>query len=108
MTQSKQTAPHFYLTMDADMAEVTPAKKRFLKEKGEQLIRSINDYILSACAPSVEGLSITERGLHRPTRLEGLTPTSISGWLALEEGLVVPVIRNADRLSHQELTQTKP
>ena len=34
MTKSKQTAPHFYLSMDADMTEVT-RRRNALKEKGE-------------------------------------------------------------------------
>ena len=78
MTQSKQTAPHFYLTMDVDMTEVTRQEGIRLKEKGEQLIPSINDFILSACAralrdfPSLNA-AFTDHGLR-------FIPTSISAW----------------------------
>ena len=103
MTKSKQTAPHFYLTMDADMTEVT-RRRSTLKEKRDELVPSINDFILSACAralrdfPSLNA-SLTDRGV------EIYSEINIGVAVALEEGLVVPVIRNADRLSLQELTK---
>jgi len=103
MTKSKQTAPHFYLSMDADMTEITRRRNTF-KEKGESLVPSINDFILSGCAralrdfPSLNA-AFTDHGV------EIYSDINIGMAVALEEGLVVPVIRNADRLSLQELAQ---
>jgi pyruvate dehydrogenase E2 component (dihydrolipoamide acetyltransferase) len=103
MTKSKQTAPHFYLTMDVDMTEIV-RQRGASKEKGETLVPSINDFILSACArtlrdfPSLNA-SFTDRGV------EIYSDINIGMAVALEEGLVVPVIRNADRLSLKELTK---
>jgi pyruvate dehydrogenase E2 component (dihydrolipoamide acetyltransferase) len=102
MTQSKQTAPHFYLSMDVDMAEVTRQRNK-LKEK-EPLVPSINDFILAACAralrdfPSLNA-AFTDHGV------EIYSDINIGMAVALEEGLVVPVIRNADRISLQELAK---
>jgi pyruvate dehydrogenase E2 component (dihydrolipoamide acetyltransferase) len=103
MTKSKQTAPHFYLTMDADMTEVT-RRRSALKEKGDQLVPSINDFILSACARALKDFPLlnaafTDHGV------EMYADINIGMAVALEEGLVVPVIRNADRLSLQELAK---
>jgi len=103
MTKSKQTAPHFYLSMDVDMTEIT-RRRNMLKEKGESLVPSINDCILSACAralrdfPSLNA-AFTDHGV------EIYSDINIGMAVALEEGLVVPVIRNADRLSLQELAK---
>src|SRR5262245_53133866 len=103
MSKSKQTAPHFYLTMDADMTEIT-RRRSTLKEKGEQLVPSINDFILSACAralrdfPSLNA-AFTDHGV------EIYSDINIGVAVALEEGLVVPVIGNTDRLSLQELAK---
>ena len=103
MTKSKQTAPHFYLSMDADMTEITRRRNK-LKEKGESLVPSINDFILSTCAralrdfPSLNA-AFTDHGV------EIYSDINIGMAVALEEGLVVPVIRNADRLSLQELAK---
>ena len=103
MTKSKQTAPHFYLTMDADMTEVT-RRRSALKEKGEQHIPSINDFILSACARALKGFPSLNAAF-TDQRVELYSDINIGMAVALEEGLVVPVIRNADRLSLQELAK---
>src|SRR4029077_4126288 len=103
MTKSKQTAPHFYLSMDTDMTEIT-RQRNTLKEKGESLVPSINDFILAACAralrdfPSLNA-AFTDHGV------EIYSDINIGMAVALEEGLVVPVIRNADRLALQELAK---
>jgi pyruvate dehydrogenase E2 component (dihydrolipoamide acetyltransferase) len=103
MTKSKQTAPHFYLSMDADMTEINRRRGAF-KEKDETLVPSINDFILSACARSLRDFpslnaAFTDHGV------EIYSDINIGMAVALEEGLVVPVIRNADRLSLQELAK---
>lgn len=103
MAKSKQTAPHFYLSMEADMAEIS-RRRNALKEKGESLVPSINDFILGACARALRDFSslnasFTDHGV------EIYSDINIGIAVALEEGLVVPVIRNADRLSLQELAK---
>ena len=101
MTQSKLSAPHFYLSMDIDMGTVDKLRAEW-KAHGDSSVPSINDFILFACAralkefPSVNS-TYTDHGtkLHRDINI-GMA-------VAQEEGLVVPVIRNADRLSLGEL-----
>jgi pyruvate dehydrogenase E2 component (dihydrolipoamide acetyltransferase) len=96
MTQSKQTAPHFYLGVEIDMTAVTEHRAAW-KELEKPLVPSLNDYILYACAralrecPSLNS-SFSDQGI----RLHGDINLGVA--VALEEGLVVPVIRNADRL----------
>jgi len=66
MRQSKQTAPHFYLTMDIDMTGVSnlrAARKEHVKDGAP----SLNDFILQACArfaapPAKQGGSTTGGG----------------------------------------------
>jgi pyruvate dehydrogenase E2 component (dihydrolipoamide acetyltransferase) len=103
MAKSKQAAPHFYLSMDVDMSGIVRGRNA-LKEKREAAVPSINDYILAACAralkdfPSVNA-SFSSEGV------EHYAEINIGMAVALEEGLVVPVIRNADRLSLAELAK---
>ena len=106
MTQSKQSAPHFYISMDIDMSAVSKARAGW-KEKGETSVPSLNDFILHACArvlkdfPSVNS-TFTEQGIQLHADI------NIGMAVALDEGLVVPVIRNTDRLSLKELaTQSR-
>ncbi len=103
MTKSKQTAPHFYLSMDVDMTEVTK-QRTVAKEKNEHPVPSINDFILFACAralsdfPSLNS-AFTDHGV------QIYSDINLGMAVALDEGLVVPVIRNADRLSLSDLAK---
>jgi len=103
MTQSKRTAPHFYVSMDIDMTAVSRLKAEW-KDRGENSVPSINDFILLACARALKDFpslnsTYTEQGIMMHADI------NIGTAVALEEGLVVPVIRNADRLSLVELVR---
>ena len=103
MTQSKQSAPHFYISMEIDMSAVTKLRNE-AKERGDAMIPSINDFILQASARALKDFpsmnsSFTEQGIQQHAEI------NIGVAVALEEGLVVPVIRNADRLSLMELAK---
>ena len=74
------------------------------KEHGDESIPSINDFILHACARALKNFpslnsSFTEQGIRQHSEI------NLGVAVALEEGLVVPVIRNADRLNLNELAQ---
>lgn len=103
MAKSKQTAPHFYISMDVDMTEVHKRRAEW-KEKKEEVVPSINDFILWACAhalrdfPSLNS-TFTDEGVQL------LSDINIGMAVAIEDGLVAPVIRNADRLSLQQLAK---
>jgi pyruvate dehydrogenase E2 component (dihydrolipoamide acetyltransferase) len=103
MTQSKQNAPHFYISMDIDMTAVVRARNSW-KQSGERVLPSINDFILSACARTLRDFP-TLNSRVTDNSIELLPEINIGMAVALEEGLVVPVIRNADRLSLTDLAQ---
>ncbi len=97
MTQSKQTAPHFYISMDADMTQAT-RKRAEWKEKKEEVVPSINDFILWACAQALrEFPSLNSTYTDQGVKL--FSEINVGLAVAIEDGLVVPVIRNADRLN---------
>ncbi len=103
MTKSKQTAPHFYIGMDVDMTEVNQKRTEW-KEKQKEAIPSINDFILWACAQTLGEFpalnsTLTDQGV------ELYSDINIGLAVAIGDGLVVPVIRNADKLSLQQLAQ---
>jgi pyruvate dehydrogenase E2 component (dihydrolipoamide acetyltransferase) len=103
MAQSKQTAPHFYISMDIDMTAVVGTRKRW-KDRGEGAVPSINDFILGACAGGLKEFPALNARF-TPDGIEIISEINIGMAVALAEGLVVPVIRNADRLSLSELSQ---
>jgi pyruvate dehydrogenase E2 component (dihydrolipoamide acetyltransferase) len=93
LTESKVTAPHFYLTYEIDMKKATEFRAT-LNALSEMKI-SFNDIIVKACAlalrrhtqvnASFAGDKITYRGsIH------------IGIAVAVEEGLITPIVRDAD------------
>ena len=103
MTASKQSAPHFYVGIDADMSAVEKRRSE-LKKKGGAGVPSINDFILSAVAKTLRDFP----SLNASFAEEGVkiySDINLGVAVALEEGLVVPVIRNADQLSLEELAR---
>ena len=103
MSQSKQSVPHFYISMDIDMTAIVATRNKW-KGSGRRTFASINDFILRACARGLREFPILNaRFIH--DRIELLPQINIGMAVALEEGLVVPVIRNADQLSLSDLAQ---
>lgn len=101
MTQSKLSAPHFYISIDIDMSAVGALRGEW-KSRGDEMVPSINDFILRACARALKDFpwinsTYTEQGIQLYSEI------NIGMAVALDEGLVVPVIRNTDRLSLTEL-----
>lgn len=99
LTESKQSIPHFYVTVTADVTEVMKLRAE-LKARGASY--SLNDFVLSATIQaldefpavnsSTDGQSASWRG-----------DVDLGMAVSLENGLVVPVIRAAQRLSLAEL-----
>ncbi|MDN5332534.1 MAG: hypothetical protein PWP45_1759 [Tepidanaerobacteraceae bacterium] len=98
MTKSKKEIPHFYLTLEVDMSKVLELKEKLAPKvqemSGTKL--SINDILIKACAvalaefPAVNS-SAGEEGILVKNRI------NIGLAVALENGLVVPVVRDADK-----------
>ena len=63
MTQSKQSAPHFYISMEIDMSAVSRLRSDW-KKRGDESIPSINDFILHASAHALKEFHVYELKLH--------------------------------------------
>ena len=106
MTSSKKTAPHFYLSMEVDMTGVE-ARRNAMKQQGAGPVPSFNDFILEAVAralaesPSMNA-SWTDEGIEQHGEV------NIGMAVAVDDGLVVPVIRNADKLPLEGVGAAQP
>ena len=103
MALSKQTAPHFYLHMDVDMTGVE-ARRSGLKQEGAGPAPSINDFILMAVSRALAespAMNVAWAG----GGIERFEEVNLGMAVAVEDGLVVPVIRNADMLGLEELAR---
>jgi len=99
LAESKFSAPHFYLTMEINMDNCIEGRKK-INETSEIKI-SFNDIILKACAvalrkhPMVNASFLTDK-----IRVNNHVHIGVA--VAVDEGLLVPVIKFADNksLSH--------
>ncbi len=96
LSQSKFTAPHIYFTISADMSKIQKLTDSFKKTSVPNI--SINDFIVFAVAkvlseqPKINCSLIGEEIIYHKDINIGVA-------VALEEGLIVPVVRNADKKS---------
>ncbi|HEX7569030.1 MAG TPA: dihydrolipoamide acetyltransferase family protein, partial [Verrucomicrobiae bacterium] len=99
LSQSVVTAPHFYVTVEVDMTGLVAFRAQ-LKEKG--LPYTVTDFISQAVVLTLkefpEANSSTDG---KTTRWNSRVHLGVA--VSLEQGLVVPVIRNADELTLGEL-----
>jgi pyruvate dehydrogenase E2 component (dihydrolipoamide acetyltransferase) len=101
MVQSKLSAPHFYISMEIDMTTIGKLRREW-RQRGAEVIPSINDFILLACARALRQFpSVNSSYAGQEIRLNKSINVGMA--VALEEGLVVPVIRDADQLTLPEL-----
>jgi pyruvate dehydrogenase E2 component (dihydrolipoamide acetyltransferase) len=101
LTESMQSAPHFYLTVRVDVTrllELRAELNRQLATGGQDVKVSVNDMIVKACA----GLLAANRELNVSFGGDKLVihqRVHIGVAVAVDGGLLVPVIRDADQKS---------
>ena len=95
MTQAKQQIPHFYATVEVEMDELMALRKQLNEQLEEQGIKlSVNDFVMKACAvalkeyPNLNSLW-TSQGIELHEQVD------LAMAVALEAGLITPVIRDA-------------
>lgn len=100
LAASKFTSPHFYVTVDVDVEEAVAARARInRKVEAEGGVKiSFNDLVTKACAlalsrhPAANASWLEQEGV---IRRHGEVHVAIA--VAIDDGLVTPVIRHADR-----------
>jgi pyruvate dehydrogenase E2 component (dihydrolipoamide acetyltransferase) len=93
LAESKFSAPHFYLTMEIDMTEALNQRKMMVEKHGVKF--SFNDLIIKACALALRNHpAINSSWLGDSIRFNGNINIGVA--VAVEDGLLVPVVRNAD------------
>src|SRR5437660_1833097 len=107
LTQSMQTAPHFYVTSVIDTGKLAQLRQQ-INEYAAQLPSpvkvSFNDLIVKAVAhallrmPEVNVSFAEDRILQKKQVHMGVA-------VALEQGLIVPVVHNADKLGMLDLAR---
>ncbi|MGK2860514.1 MAG: pyruvate dehydrogenase complex dihydrolipoamide acetyltransferase [Chitinophagaceae bacterium] len=96
LAESKFSAPHFYLTMTIDM-DAAVAGRAKMNESGKVKI-SFNDLVLKACAVALKQHSAVNSSW-LGDKIRTNYDINIGVAVAVEDGLLVPVVRSADTKS---------
>jgi pyruvate dehydrogenase E2 component (dihydrolipoamide acetyltransferase) len=107
LTQSKQTVPHFYLTIDCRLDSLLAARERLNRaapKDGPRAYKlSVNDFIIKALALALQEVpaanaSWTEGGMLRHKF------SDVGVAVAIEGGLFTPIVRHAEVKSLSEIS----
>ncbi len=103
LSQSKREIPHFYVRMDMDMTAAVAYRKAYNERGGRKL--TFNDMLMRACAlayAAVPDMNSAWRGDHIWVRQE----VNIGLAVALEKGLIVPVVKGLERMTLEDICDT--
>jgi pyruvate dehydrogenase E2 component (dihydrolipoamide acetyltransferase) len=94
LLEAKTTIPHFYLTADVEMDAAMEFREQVAQVHGAKL--SVNDLVLKACALALRKVpeanaSFGEEAITQHAHVH------IGMAVAIEDGLITPVIRDADK-----------
>lgn len=102
LSESKYTSPHFYVTAEIDMDNAIAARKSLNAGDEEQRI-SFNDIVIKAVAMALRKHPFVNASIDsEKITIHG--DINIGVAVAVDEGLMVPVIHNAD---YKSLSQIK-
>lgn len=99
LAESKFNAPHFYLTVEINMDKATEARAHMNKISDVKI--SMNDIVVKACAASLR-LHPNINSSWLGTKIRTNHHIHVGVAMAVEDGLLVPVVRFAD---HKPLAQ---
>ena len=104
LQQSKQTAPHFYLSVDCDIDNLLSARKA-LNEATEASVKiSVNDMVVKATATAL----MAEPDVNGYFEAEGcryFNTADICVAVAVDGGLVTPVIHDVQKLGLADISR---
>jgi pyruvate dehydrogenase E2 component (dihydrolipoamide acetyltransferase) len=97
MSESKATAPHFYLQAEIDMSQAVAARGRIKATAAEgEVVPSFNDMVVKACALALRKFP-RANGSYRDGRFELYSRINVGVAVAAQDALVVPTVFDADR-----------
>jgi pyruvate dehydrogenase E2 component (dihydrolipoamide acetyltransferase) len=106
LAESKREVPHFYLTIDVDAEPLLATRATInaeLESTGEKV--SLNDLLIKACAVALRRVpQVNASFLGDSVAYHDRVDISVA--VAIPDGLVTPVVRNADQLGVLTIART--
>ena len=102
LAESMYTAPHFYVTVEIDMDAAVSLREQLLR--AEDVKVSYNDLVLKACAKALTRFP-TVNASWTGEAIKTHAEVHLGVAVSLAEGLITPVVRNADRKHVVEISR---
>ena len=96
LAESKFSAPHFYVTSEIDMEDAIRFRETFNETVGSDQAISFNDLVLKAVASALTRFPEVNASW-AGSKIERKRDINIGIAVNLPDGLIVPVVRNADQ-----------
>jgi len=103
LSESKFSAPHYYLNVELDMSETIVFRKQCNAIPDTKI--SFNDIIIKACAVALRNNpSVNSQWFDDRIRYNNFVNIGVA--VGVEDGLIVPVLKNADKMSVAEISKS--
>uniref|UniRef100_A0A182S802 Dihydrolipoamide acetyltransferase component of pyruvate dehydrogenase complex n=1 Tax=Anopheles maculatus TaxID=74869 RepID=A0A182S802_9DIPT len=97
LLESKTTIPHYYLTVDVNMDQVTKLRARFNKQLEKDGVKlSVNDFIIKAAAMACKKVPEANSAWMN-TVIRQFDAVDVSVAVSTDRGLITPIVFSADR-----------
>ena len=102
MALSWNTAPHVHLTVEVDMTAVLGLKENLVRATGQKA--SVTELVVKCAAYALREMPVVNASL-MDNRIVLHEAVNIGIAVALDDGLIVPVVRNADQKNLSQLRE---
>jgi pyruvate dehydrogenase E2 component (dihydrolipoamide acetyltransferase) len=102
LAESMFTAPHFYVTVDVDMDAAVALRDQL--QRGEDVKVTYNDLVLKACAKALTRFPMVNASW-AADKIVTHGEVHVGVAVTIPDGLITPVVRNADRKSVLDISR---
>jgi pyruvate dehydrogenase E2 component (dihydrolipoamide acetyltransferase) len=96
LAESAFTAPHFYVTMEIAMDAAMALREQVIAASETKV--SVNDFVVKACAMALTRFPMVN-ATWADDKIVTFAPVDVGIAVAIPDGLITPVVRQADRKS---------
>jgi pyruvate dehydrogenase E2 component (dihydrolipoamide acetyltransferase) len=103
LTESKSTVPHFYLAADCRVDDLLELRRTVHEQAPVKI--TLNDFVVKAVAGAFGDVP-EANAVWTPDAIRRFSSVSIAVAVAVDGGLVTPVVRNVDQRSLSDISRT--
>ncbi|MDG2244053.1 MAG: pyruvate dehydrogenase complex dihydrolipoamide acetyltransferase [Rhodospirillaceae bacterium] len=96
LLEAKQNIPHFYLTIECNIDELLALRKRLNSREGVDYKISVNDFVIKAVAVAMRKVPMVN-ATWTDEAIRVYDNVDVAVAVATDDGLITPIIRNADQ-----------